>query len=30
MAHVLPRQLGYMDETVHTAEVDERTEVDDR
>src|SRR5690606_16046385 len=27
---VLPRQLGDVDETVHTAEVDERTEVDDR
>src|SRR4051812_46693224 len=27
---VLPRQLGDVDETVDTAEVDERTEVDDR
>ena len=27
---VLPRQLGHVDETVHAAEVDERTEVHDR
>ena len=27
---MLPRQLGDVDETVHAAEVDERTEVDDR
>ena len=27
---VLPRQLGDVDEPVHAAEVDERTEVDDR
>jgi hypothetical protein len=26
---VLPRQLGHVDEAVHAAEVDERTEVDD-
>src|SRR5262249_17871512 len=25
-----PRQLGHVDETVHTAEIDERAEVDDR
>ena len=29
MVDVLPRQLGHVDETVHAAEVDERTEVDD-
>ena len=30
MVDVLPRQLGDVDEAVHAAEVDERTEVDDR
>ena len=30
MVDVLPRQLGHVDESVHAAEVDERTEVDDR
>ena len=30
MVDVLPGQLGHVDETVHAAEVDERTEVDDR
>ena len=30
MVDVLPRQLGHVDESVHAAEVDERTEVHDR
>ena len=30
MVDVLPRQLGHVDEAIHAAEVDERTEVDDR
>ena len=30
MVDVLPRQLGHVDEAVHAAEVDERTEVHDR
>ena len=30
MVDVLPRQLGHVDESVHAAEVDERSEVHDR
>ncbi len=30
MVDVLPRQLGHVHESVHAAEVDERTEVHDR